>query len=102
MKLYNFMLPEYKNQIIEVPKTKEHRLGIIPSNNASKELIQSIFRFEITDKDVDCYDPKALSDCMINKFKVSECYKAKTEAERLEIIRYLKDNPEPEEEGIDY
>lgn len=62
----------------------------IPKANATKEGIQSLYRFEVECEDESVVDDKQeLSRRMIEKFKSSECFKHKTDAERQEIIDYL-------------
>ena len=103
MILYYFMESEHKNEYYEVPKTKSNRVGLEPTDNASKEAIQSLYRFNVECEDetnMVAYDAKELSRRMIEKFKASKCYKAKSEAERQEIIQYLKDNPDENIPGI--
>ena len=62
----------------------------VPKPNATKVGIQSLYRFEVESEDefiVD--DKKEMCRRMVEKFKQSECYKHKTDAERQEIIEYL-------------
>ena len=62
----------------------------IPKPNATKEGIQSLYRFEVECEDEFVVDDKQeLCKRMIEKFKSSECFKHKTDAERQEIIDYL-------------
>ena len=58
--------------------------------NATKIGIQSLYRFEVEREDEFVVDDKiALCRRMVEKFKQSECYKYKIDAERQEIIEYL-------------
>ena len=68
---------------------------------ASKEAIQCYLRNKydrFNAKDI-VYNPTLLSNKMIEDFKKLDCYKAKSEAEREEIIQYLKDNPDIEDDN---
>lgn len=92
---------EYRPYFIEYPEEFEiiGRFGEpgyrrIPKPTATKEGIQSLYRFEVESEDeyvVD--DKKELCRRMVEKFKASECYKHKSEAERKEIIDYLLQHP---------
>lgn len=97
MEIFDFMLEEHVDEIKEVPETEENALGLEPLPNASKEVIQSIYRFNVGAEDSTITTkPKELSKRMIERFKASECYQSKTEKERQEIIQYLQDNPKPD------
>lgn len=102
MEIFDFMLEEHANEIKKVPETNENCLGLEPLPNASKGVIQSIYRFNIgvEDRTIVC-NPKELSKRMIEKFKASECFQSKSIEEREEIIQYLKDNPRPDDPYID-
>ncbi len=68
---------------------------------ASKEAIQCYLRSKydrFNAKDI-VYSPTLLSNKMIEDFKKLDCYKAKSEAEREEIIQYLKDTPDIEDDN---
>lgn len=68
---------------------------------ASKEAIQCYLRNKynrFNAKDI-VYSPTLLSNKMIEDFKKLDCYKAKSEAEREEIIQYLKDTPDIEDDN---
>ena len=68
---------------------------------ASKEAIQCYLRNKydrFNAKDI-VYSPTLLSNKMIEDFKKLDCYKAKSDAEREEIIQYLKDNPDIEDDN---
>lgn len=68
---------------------------------ASKEAIQCYLRNKynrFNAKDI-VYNPTLLSNKMIEDFKKLDCYKAKSEAEREEIIQYLKDTPDIEDDN---
>lgn len=86
---------EYPEEFIEIGKWNEPGYQFYPKPNATKEGIQSLYRFEVECEDefvVD--DKKELCRRMVEKFKASECYKHKSEAERKEIIEYLFNHPE--------
>jgi hypothetical protein len=79
----------------KVPESDENHLGLEPKDTATPEGIRSVYHFEavIEDKtDRIEYDAKALTNKIIEKFKASKCYKSKTENERKEIIKYIKEN----------
>lgn len=87
---------EYRPYFIEHPeefepqKFKGYYEPMTPKPNVTKEGLQSLYRFEVECEDefvVD--DEKELCRRMVEKFKNSECYKYKSEAERKEIIDYL-------------
>lgn len=106
MKLYYFNYPEHENEYEKVDETEDNVAGLEPKANATKEAIQSLYRFNVECEDKTnkiVYNAKELSNKMIDKFKASKCYLQKTEAERKAIIQYLKDNPEVVENNlIDY
>ena len=102
MKIYCFMKKEYEDEFVRVEKTDENRIGLEPKANASKELIQSIYRFNLESEDSSVlFHAKELSNRMIEKFKSSECYLLKSDAERQEIIQFLIDNPDVNTPGVD-
>lgn len=97
MEIFDFMLERHANEIKEVPETEENPLGLEPLPSASKEVIQSIYRFNVGAMDSTIVTKsKELSKRMIEMFQTSECYQSKTEKERQEIIQYLQDNPKPD------
>lgn len=106
MKLYYFNYPEHENEYEKIEKTKGNAAGLEPKANASKEAIQSLYRFNVECEDSTnqvVFNANELSKRMIEKFKNSKCYSQKTEAERKAIIQYLKDNPDVIEDTlIDY
>lgn len=84
----------YPEEFIIIGKFGEPEYRRIPKPTATKEGIQSLYRFEVEAEDeyvVD--DNKELCRRMVEKFKASECYKHKSEAEREEIIEYLLQHP---------
>lgn len=102
MRLYYFMFEEHENEFIKVEESETNALGLEPADHASKEAIQSVYRFNVNaNVHEDHYDAEDISNQMIEMFKNSKCYQAKTEAERQEIIQYLIDNPEPDHPFID-
>lgn len=102
MEIFDFMLEKHADEVKQVPETKENCLGLEPLPHASKEVIQSILRFNIGVEDRSIvFNSNKLSERMIEKFKVSECYKYKSELERKEIIQYLNENPKPDNPFID-
>ena len=67
----------------------------IPKANATKEGLQSLYRFEVECEDeLIVHNPTEMCKRMVEKFKSSNCYKYKTETERQEIIDYLFNHPE--------
>lgn len=97
MKLYYFNYPEHADEFDKVKETDENVAGLEPKANATKEAIQSLYRFNVECEDKTnkiIYDADELSKRMIEKFKASKCYSQKTQAERESIIQYLKDNPD--------
>ncbi len=103
MKLYYFMYPEHKNEYVKVEESEDNVVGLEPADNATKEAIQGLYRFNVNARvHQKHYDEKDISNQMIEMFKNSKCYQAKTEEERQEIIQYLIDNPEPDNPFIDY
>lgn len=97
MEIFDFMLKEHANEVKEVPETDENVLGLEPLPNATKEVIHSIYRFNVgAEDDAIVYNAEELSKRMIERFKASECYQSKSEEERQAIIQYLQDNPKPD------
>lgn len=96
MKLFYFMYEENKDEYYEVPETQENMAGLEPKDNASKEAILGLYSYNIGfDEGIGefAFDGEELSRRMIERFKNSKCYQAKSEEERAEIIQYLIDNP---------
>lgn len=94
IRFYFFTHPE---EFEEIGKFNEPGYKIFPKPNATKEGIQSLFRFEVESEDELVVDNKdEISKRMIQKFKASECYKHKTESERQEIIDYLSKTTIPQ------
>lgn len=90
---------EYEN----VEENEDNVLGLEPKETASKEAIHDLYHFLVIQQDNRiCNNAEELSKRMIEKFINSKCYKQKTEIERKEIIKYLKNNPNPENPFIDY
>lgn len=84
--------PEEFEKIGKFGDTNFHRE---PKPNATKEGIQSLYRFEVECEDEFVVDNKQeLCRRMVEKFKSSECFKHKTDTERQEIINYLLKTPE--------
>lgn len=85
---------EHPEEFVEIGKWNEPNYQFYPKATATKEGIQSLYRFEVESEDeyvVD--DKKELCRRMVEKFKASECYKHKSESERKEIIDYLLQHP---------
>lgn len=86
---------EYMNDFELDERANELKL----KKTASKEAIQCELRYSINKSkygDI-VYNPKKLSEVMIEEFKKLEIYQYKTEEEKREIIQYLKDNPDIED-----
>lgn len=102
MKIFDFMLEENENMIERVEQTEINPIGIIPKENATPNVIQSIFRFNVSAIDHQKhYDANEISSRMIEMFKASKCYEQKSDAERKEIIQYLKEHPDVDNPLID-
>lgn len=92
--------PEEYNKVEE---TENNVLGLEPKEKASKEAIHDLYHFLVIQQDNSiASNAKELSSRMIDKFINSKCYQYKTEEERKDIIKYLKNNPNPENPFIDY
>ena len=75
------------------PRKPDERM--IPKSNATKEVLQSYFRFqaEVEDEFI-VLNKTSLVNKMVELFKETKCYEEKSEAERQEIIQYLLAHPE--------
>lgn len=81
----------------------DKRGNFILNDNATDFAIQSYFRDKANKncgRDI-LINPTKLSQYMIEEFKKSSCYNTKTEQERKQIIKYLEDNPDEEDEDFD-
>lgn len=95
MRIFDFMLEENENMIERIEQTEINPLGIIPKGNASPNVIQSIYRFNLSAIDGHRhFDANEISSRIIEMFKASKCYEQKSDAERKEIIQYLKEHPD--------
>lgn len=95
MRIYDFMLKENRDMTEEVEPTEENKVGVEPKENATANVIQSIYRYNLSLIDEhQHFDAEEISSRMIEMFKSSKCYQLKSESERNEIIEYLKDNPD--------
>lgn len=75
------------------PRNPDERM--IPKANATKEVLQSYFRFQVEVEDEFIVTNKTnLVNKMVDMFKETKCYQEKSEAERQEIIEYLLAHPE--------
>ena len=101
MKIYYWM--KHPEEYDEVEETNANVLGLEPKSTATKEAIHDLYHFLVIQQDNDIsYNAKEISKRMIDKFKMSKCYQVKSDDERQEIIKYLVDNPDPENPLIDY
>lgn len=101
MKIYYWMEHPEEYELRE--ETNDNVLGLEPKGTATKEAIHDLYHFLVIQQDNSIADnEKELSKRMIDKFKASKCYQEKSEKERLEIIKYLRDNPDSENPLIDY
>lgn len=88
MEIFDFMLEEHANEIKKVPETDENCLGLEPLPNATKGVIQSIYRFNVGVEDrTIVYNAEEFSKRMIERFEASECFQSKSPKERAEIIQ---------------
>lgn len=102
MRIYDFMFEENRHMIEEVERTETNQIGVEPKGNATPNVIQSIYRFNVSAIDGHRhYDAEEISSKMIEMFKSSKCYEQKTDAERQEIIQYLKDHPDVDNPLLD-
>lgn len=78
------------------PFTLTHTLRMIePLSTATKEEIQSAFRYLATQRyKINIHDGTAICKKMVELFKNCKCYHEKTESEKQEIIDYLNAHPE--------
>lgn len=94
---------DHPEEYDKVEESVNNVLGLEPNEIASKEAIHDLYHFLVIQQNNNiASNAKELSNRMIDKFIHSRCYQYKTEKERKEIIKYLKDNPNPENPFIDY
>ena len=85
-----FYFFEHREEFEEIGKFGDPGYHRVPKPNATKEGIQSLYRFQVESEDeLVVIDKQEISRRMIEKFRNSECYKHKSEQERQEIIDYL-------------
>ncbi len=76
--------------------------GLTLKPTASKEAIKELLVYRSRNKDFFSYKD-ILANHLVNEFKKTDCYTAKTEEERKEIIEYLLDPSNIEErEDVNY
>lgn len=95
MKIEYFM--EHPEEYDKVEETDDNVLGLEPKSTASPEAIQSVLHFQVLADNIGTiieYEADRLSQLMIEKFQQSKCYRFKTEQEREEVIKYLKEHPD--------
>ena len=95
MKIEYFM--EHPGEYDKVEETDSNVLGLEPTPTASPEAIQSVLHFQVLAENIGTtieYEPEKLSNLMIEKFKQSKCYNLKSEQEREEVIKFLREHPD--------
>lgn len=96
MKIYYWMDEEHENEFDVVPETEDNCIGLEPKANTTAEGIRDYYLFLILCADQKGeiqYNPKKLSNEIIERFKSSKCFVEKTEADRQAIIEFIKKNP---------
>ena len=111
MRFYAWMMDEHKDEFDKAEETHENPLGLVPNAKATAESIRDYYNYTVI---VSNYKPmgfdeieeglrfnkKRLAQKMVEAFKASECYKAKSEKEREEIIRYMEEETMEETPGV--
>lgn len=94
MRIYYWMKEENEKEFDKVSES-ENFLGLVPNKFAKAEGIRDLYLFLAIAEDKTGkieFDDKRLSMRIIEMFKESKCYQEKTEAERKEIIDFIRKN----------